>query len=85
MSIRPNRLRKIKVFLNCVLAYHACMRYAENGAYLVPQELLNPLTASSGIRRIFQWGGGLVTSHRDDVKYVILLRHHDVTSLAVSV
>ena len=24
-----------------------------------------------------------MTSHRDDVKYYVILRHHDVTSLAV--
>ena len=30
-------------------------------------------------------GGGSVTLHRDDVKYYVILRHHDVTSLAVSV
>ena len=29
--------------------------------------------------------GGSVTSHRDDVKYYVILRHHDVTSLAVSI
>ena len=28
---------------------------------------------------------GSVTSHRDDVKYYVILRHHDVTSLAVSI
>ena len=38
----------------------------------------------SGVRRIFQWGG-LVTSHRDDLKCYVILRHHDVTSLAVSI
>ena len=28
-------------------------------------------------------GGGSVTSHRDDVKYYVILRHYNVTSLAV--
>ena len=27
-------------------------------------------------------GGGSVTSHRNDVKYYAILRHHDVTPLA---
>ena len=30
-------------------------------------------------------GGGSVKSHRDDVKYSVILRHHDVASLAVSI
>ena len=28
--------------------------------------------------------GGIKTSHRDDAKYYVIPRHHDVTSLAVS-
>ena len=40
------------------------------------------VSTASGVRRIFQWKGVSVTSYRDDVK---ILRHHDVTSLAVSI
>ena len=40
---------------------------------------------SSGVLRIFQWGEVSVTLHRDDVQYYVILRHHDVTPLAVSI
>ena len=39
----------------------------------------NRTSADSGVRRIFQWGGGSVTSHRDDVKIL----HYNYSSLEV--
>ena len=41
-------------------------------------------TQSVAYARFFN-GGVAVTSYRDDAKYHSILRHHDVTSLAVSI
>ena len=42
---------------------------------------LKSCVANSGVRRIFQWRGGSVTSHRDDVKITITYNYSSLEVL----